>query len=60
MRPLPLVATFLIATAASAQDPELAALHSTLVALHSSAKEATVETSGARPELTIAKHQLRD
>jgi len=60
MRSLPLVATFLIATAASAQDPELAALHATLATLQSHAKETTIENSGARSELTVAKHQLRD
>ncbi|HLM99583.1 MAG TPA: hypothetical protein VK335_09895 [Bryobacteraceae bacterium] len=46
--------------AAFAQDPQLHALDATLVTLHAHAAEATIETSGARPELTVAKHQLRD
>ena len=49
-----------MAAAASAQDARLNALHATLVTLHSHAKEADIENLGGRPELTIAKHQLRD
>lgn len=46
--------------AALAQDAQLDALHATLVTLHAHAAEATIKNSGARPELTAAKHQLRD
>lgn len=41
---------------ACAQDSQLAALHVTLVNLHSHNKD----TFGGTPELTTAKHQLRD
>ena len=58
MRLLPLVAAIWMTTAASAQDKQLAALHATLVGLH--AAEPSYESNGARPELTLAKHQLRD
>jgi len=54
----PLVSVWVVV--ASAQDPQLEALHATLVTLHAHAAEATIENSGARPELTLAKHQLRD
>ncbi|MGB7761899.1 MAG: hypothetical protein WBL61_18845 [Bryobacteraceae bacterium] len=60
MRLIPLAAAFWMAAAASAQDARLNALHATLVTLHSHAKEADIENLGGRPELTIAKHQLRD
>lgn len=49
-----------MAAFASAQDAQLDALHATLVTLYSHAKEATLDTRGARPELTVAKQQLRD
>lgn len=43
-----------------AQDPQLEMLRSTLATLRSHAGELPVITRGARPELTLAKHQLRD
>ena len=60
MRLIPLVAALWMVAAAYAQDTQVGALHATLVTLHSHAAEATIETFGARPELTVAKHQLRD
>ncbi len=45
--------------AAPAQDRSLDALRATLVALRPHADEHR-ETRGATPELTMAKHQLRD
>lgn len=60
MRLIGLAAAVWITVTASAQDARLSALHATLVALHSHAKEAGIENLGGRPELTIAKHQLRD
>lgn len=60
MRLVPVAAAVCMAATASAQDARLSALHATLVTLHSHAKEASFETLGGRPELTIAKHQLRD
>ena len=56
---VPLLAMFCLITAASAGDAQLAALHSTLVSLRTHT-DATLETAGASPELTVAKHQLRD
>jgi hypothetical protein len=49
-----------MAAAAAAQDAALGALHATLITLRSQAAEANFKTRGARPELTLAKHQLRD
>ena len=49
-----------LAAAAAAQDVELGALHATLVSLHSQAMLKAKETRGATPDLTVAKHQLRD
>lgn len=43
-----------------AQDPQLEMLRSTLAGLRSHSDGATVTTRGARSELTLAKHQLRD
>jgi hypothetical protein len=60
MRIIPLAAFFGMAAAAYAQDAQLGALHATLVTLHSHAAAANFETLGVRPELTVAKHQLRD
>jgi hypothetical protein len=60
MRFVSVAAAFWIAQAAAAQDARLDALHATLATLHSHSAEASVETLGARPELTVAKHQLRD
>ncbi len=54
------VAAMWATSAAFAQDTQLAALHSTLVTLHSHDPKANIETLGATPELTVAKHQLRD
>jgi hypothetical protein len=59
MRLIPL-GVFLVAVSAFAQDAQLEALHATLVSLHSQAAETNVDTRGATPELTVAKHQLRD
>ena len=59
MRLIPLAAALWMAAAASAQDAHLSALHKTLVSVRSHAAEAT-KTLSASPELTIAKHQLRD
>jgi hypothetical protein len=53
-----LLATLWMTATVSAQNAQLGALRATLASLHSA--EPTVETSGARPELTVAKHQLRD
>jgi hypothetical protein len=60
MQCIPLIAALWMAAAASAQDTQLSVLHATLVTLRLHAAQTTIETSGARPELTIAKHQLRD
>jgi hypothetical protein len=60
MRVISLAAALWMAAAASAQDARLNALHATLVTLRSHAKEASAVDLGARPELTVAKHQLRD
>src|SRR5580658_6895757 len=60
MRFVSVAAAFWIAQAAAAQDARLDALHATLATLHSHSAEASVEMLGARPELTVAKHQLRD
>jgi hypothetical protein len=60
MRFASLLLPLCMVAAASAQDLQLAALHATLVTLHAHAADATIENSGARPELTVAKHQLRD
>jgi hypothetical protein len=49
-----------MAGAASAQDAQLGALHATLATLHSHAAAATIESPGSGPDLTLAKHQLRD
>lgn len=48
-----------LATIARAQDPQLEPLRATLAVIRAHADEARVNR-GARPELTIAKHQLRD
>jgi hypothetical protein len=60
MRPIRLAAALWMAATVSAQDKRLRDLHATLSALHSHSVQATRETLGARPELTVAKHQLRD
>ena len=60
MRIIGLAAAVWMAATASAQDARLNALHATLETLHSHAKDASIENLGGRPELTIAKHQLRD
>jgi len=60
MRFIPLAVALCISATASAQDSRLRDLHATLVTLHSHAAQATMETFGARPELSVAKHQLRD
>jgi hypothetical protein len=63
MRLILLVAIWMAATA-SAQDPRndprLDALHATLATLYSHAAEVDPQNRGARPELTVAKHELRD
>jgi hypothetical protein len=48
------------AACASAQDLQLAALHGTLVALHSLAAKPGLTPMRTGPDLTLAKHQLRD
>lgn len=58
-RLLPLWAAFCFAAAASAQDAQLAALHATLETLHEHATEIAAQRRMI-PELTVAKHQLRD
>ena len=58
MRIVPLGVSLWMAAVALAEDPKLAALHATLVSLHSHAAEAAPAAWG--PELTTAKHQLRD
>jgi hypothetical protein len=60
MRLIALAAALWMAAVASAQDARLDALHATLVKLHAHAREATPMEPGGSPELTIAKHQLRD
>jgi hypothetical protein len=60
MRWICLAAALWMAGAASAQDARLAALHATLVTLRPRVSAATLAGLGARPELTVAKHQLRD
>lgn len=57
---MPLALALLLAAVSSAQDAQLDALRATLAAVHSYASEANYETLGATPELTVAKHQLRD
>jgi hypothetical protein len=59
MRLLGLLAALGMAAVASAPDAQLSALHATLVKLHAQ-NVANSETMGATPELTVAKHQLRD
>ena len=58
-RLLPLWVAFCFAAAASAQDAQLAALHATLETLHEHATEIAAQRRMI-PELTVAKHQLRD
>ncbi len=58
MRLFSLVAALWMTTAAFAQDKQLAALHESLVKLRAAGPR--YETNGASPELTVAKHQLRD
>jgi hypothetical protein len=63
MRLIGIAAVFWMAAAASAQDARLSALHKTLQTLVTTYSPPTVsfdESLGARPELTVAKHQLRD
>jgi hypothetical protein len=60
MRLTPLTALLCLTAAAFAQDAQLDALHATLVSLHAHGEKRSVETSGATPELTLAKHQIRD
>jgi hypothetical protein len=60
MRLLWLAAALCIPVTASAQDAQLNALKATLASLQSKDPKEAIETLGARPELTIAKHQLRD
>jgi hypothetical protein len=58
MRLLALAAAVWMTTVAFAQDKQLAALHATLLKLRAAGPN--YETNGASPELTVAKHQLRD
>jgi len=60
MRPIALAVALCMAATAFAQEPQLRDLHATLVTLHSHVAQANLENLGARPELTVAKHQLRD
>jgi hypothetical protein len=60
MRCISIATAVWMAAVASAQDAQLTGLRATLETLHSQAAAATVETRGATPELTVAKHQLRD
>jgi hypothetical protein len=60
MRLILWAAALCIAAIASAQDPRLRDLHTTLVTLHSHSAQANIKNLGARPELSVAKHQLRD
>jgi hypothetical protein len=60
MRLMELAALLWMAAAASAQDALLAGLDATLTTLHAHAADTPVANFGARPELTVAKHQLRD
>jgi hypothetical protein len=60
MRLILLAAAFWLAASAAAQDPALGALQATLTTLRSHAAEADPKARGAIPELTLAKHQLRD
>jgi hypothetical protein len=52
----------LLAAAAFAQDAQLGTLRATMATLHSHAAAAAADfkTRGGSPELTVAKHQLRD
>jgi hypothetical protein len=58
-RLIPLAMAFCVVATASAQDARLAALHAALVTLHEHATEISTQRRMI-PELTIAKHQLRD
>jgi hypothetical protein len=58
-RLIPLVLVFCMVAVASAQDAQLTALHATLEALHERATEIAAQDRMI-PELTVAKHQLRD
>jgi hypothetical protein len=60
MRTVFLAAALWMAVTASGQDALLKDLHATLKTLHSQSAQADIHLPGARPELTIAKHQLRD
>jgi len=55
-----LAAALCMSAAASTQDAQLEALHATLLILHSHAGDPPGDNFGARPELTVAKRQLRD
>lgn len=59
MLPRVFCALLLLYLAAPAQNDSLAALRATLATLHQHRSE-NANTLGARPELTVAKHQLRD
>jgi hypothetical protein len=56
---IPLAVAFCLVATASAQDARLAALHATLETLHEHATEISMQQRMI-PELTVAKHQLRD
>jgi hypothetical protein len=60
MRCISIATAVWMAAVAAGQDAQLTGLRATLEALHSQAAAAAAETRGATPELTIAKHQLRD
>ena len=59
MLPRVFCALLLLYLAAPAQNDSLAALRATLATLHKHRSE-NANTLGARAELTVAKHQLRD
>src|SRR5579871_789495 len=61
MRLVPLGVLAAALPLAAAPDQQLADLHATLTKLHAQpVTKEFIEVSGARPELTTAKHQLRD
>ena len=60
MRCIPLALALLMTGMASSQDAQFGALRATLANLHSKAAAATIESPAPGPELTVAKHQLRD
>src|SRR5580658_8083081 len=60
MRSAALFVALWMAATAAAQDRSLAALHTTLLSLRAPGVDPDTTTFGAPPELTTAKHQLRD